>query len=122
MALTAQQRAEVRRVLGWSAQYSQTDSALEGAFDGLATEPEHETQVIELLADIALVRAQLIDSRKRLKATKVGSIELDTMRKEMAALRWEGMRLTGELASIMGVERRNNVFGSGGSLNQNYIG
>lgn len=113
MALTLQQRADVRNALGWSAQFSQTDNALENAFDGLETQAEHETQVIALLADIAAVKAQIVDSRKRLKGLKVGSIELDAFRSEMAALRWDGQRLTGELASIMGVERRHNIFGSG---------
>ena len=113
MALTAQQRADVRNALGWSAQFSQTDNALENAFDGLETNPEHEAQVIALLADIAAVKTQLVDSRRRLKGLKVGTIELDAFRSEMAALRWDGKRLTGELASIVGVERRHDIFGSG---------
>ena len=113
MALTAQQRADVRNALGWSAQFSQTDNALENAFDGLETNPEHEAQVIALLADIAAVKTQLVDSRRRLKGLKVGTIELDAFRSELAALRWDGKRLTGELASIVGVERRHDIFGSG---------
>lgn len=113
MALTLAQKADVRTSLGWSAQFAQTDNALENAFDGLAANPEHEALVVTLLTDIAAVKAQLIDARKRLKGKKVGSIELDAFQHEMAALRWDGMRLTGELAAIMGVERRHNIFGSG---------
>ena len=113
MALTLQQRADVRNSLGWSAQFSQTDNALENAFDGLETQPEHENQVIALLGDIVAIKDQIIDSRKRLKGLKVGSIELDAYRHEMAALRWDGQRLTGEMASIIGVERRHDIFSSG---------
>ena len=122
MALTLQQRADVRNALGWSAQFAQTDNALENAFDGLSTQPEHETQVIALLADIVAVKAQIIDSRKRLKGLKVGSIELDAFRHEMAALRWDGQRLTGEMASIMGVERRHDIFSSGSPGRQGWYG
>lgn len=122
MALDATQKANVRTSLGWSAQFSQTDNALENAFDGLAAEPEHEALVIALLADIAAVKAQIIDARKRLKGLKVGSIELDAFRSEMAALRWDGARLTGELATIMGVERRHNIFGSGSPSRTGWYG
>ena len=122
MALTLQQRADVRRYLGWSAQFSQTDNALENAFDGLETQPEHETQVVSLLTEISDIRTKLLDSHNRLKAIKVGSIGLDTYRSELAALRDEGMRLTGELASIMGVERRHNIFGNGSPSRQGWYG
>jgi hypothetical protein len=111
--LTAAQKAKVRTYLGWSAQYAQTDHALEGAFDGLATQPEHEALVIALIADIDGIKTKLLDSHKRLKAVKVGSIELDGMRTEIAGLRWEGARLTGEMSAIMGVERKHNIFSSG---------
>ena len=113
MALTATQRADVRKALGWSAQFNQTDNALENAFDGLETNPEHEAQVVAILADIALVEAQLVDSRKRLKATQVGSVQLNAFQVEQLALREEGRRLTGTLASIVGVERRHDIFSSG---------
>lgn len=122
MALTPQQRADVRNSLGWSAQFAQTDNALENAFDGLETQPEHETQIIALLADISAVKLQIVDARKRLKGLKVGSIELDAFRSEMTALRWDGQRLTGEMASIMGVERRHDIFSSGTPGRQGWYG
>jgi predicted nucleic acid-binding Zn-ribbon protein len=122
MALTLQQRADTRRFLGWSAQFSQTDNALENAFDGLETQPEHEAQVISLLAEIESIRTKLTDSHNRLKAVKVGSIELNTYHMELTALRDEGMRLTGELASIMGVERRHNIFSNSSPSRQGWYG
>jgi len=115
MALTAQQRADVRTALGWSARFHQFDSRLEQAFDALATEPEHETQVIALLAEVVDIKTKLKDAHKRLKALKVGSIELNALRIELTGLRLEGMRHTAELAAILGVERRHNIFGSGSS-------
>lgn len=113
MALTLQQRADVRNALGWSAQFSQTDNALENAFDGLDSNPEHETQVVALLADIASIKTKLTAAHSRLSVIQTCDIKMDPLRTEIAGLRWEGMRLTGELASIMGVERRHNIFGSG---------
>lgn len=122
MALTATQRAQVRTVLGWSAQYSQTDNKLENAFDGLATEPEHEALVIAALADVDLIEAQMVDARKRLKAVKVGSIGLDTYRSEMMALRDEGRRVVGKIAVIMGVEVRHDIFSPHGPQRVGYNG
>lgn len=80
--------------------------------DALATEPEHETQVIALLAEVLDIETKLKTSHARLKATKVGSIELNALQVEMTGLRLEGMRHTGKMAAILGVERRHNIFGS----------
>lgn len=117
MALTATQKAKVTAFLGWSAFYAQTDSALNNAFGALETEPEMEALVISILTDLEAIEVKLIDAHKRLKAIRVGTIGLDEPRgqsyRELSGLRWEGMRLTGKLSSIMGVERRHNVFGSG---------
>jgi hypothetical protein len=78
----------------------------------LVLEPEHETIVIALLTDLAGIETKLLDSHKRLKAVKVGSIELDAFKTEIIGLRSEGMRLTGKLSVSLGVERRHNVFGT----------
>jgi hypothetical protein len=110
--LTATQKAQVRTYLGWSPRYGGTDSALENAFAALVLEPEHEVIVIALLTDLAGIETKLLDSHKRLKAVKVGSIELDAFKTEIIGLRSEGMRLTGKLSVGLGVERRHNVFGT----------
>jgi len=122
VALTATQRADVRNALGWSAQFAQTDNRLENAFDGLETQPEHEAQVIALLADLVLIKTQMVEARSRLKGLNVGSIKLDAFRQELVALRWEGQRITGEMASIMGVERRHDIFSSGSPVRVGFNG
>ena len=108
MALTDQQKADVRNALGWSARFHQFDSRLEQAMSALATEPEHEQQVIDLLADVASMKTKLTDSHNRLKASKVGSIDLNPM--EVQWLRKEGARFCNEIASILGVGIRHNIF------------
>ena len=112
MALTATQRADVRTALGWSARFHQTDSRLEQAMNALAAEPESETQVIALLAEVVDIKTKLKTAHSRLKAVKVGSINLDGLRTEIVGLRMEGQRHTGEIAAILGVERRHDIFSS----------
>lgn len=121
MALTAQQRADVRFYAGWSARFHQFDSQLEQAMNALETEPEHELQITNpidgtppgLLALMADIDSRLSGTYGRLKASKVGSIELNAG--EISQLRSEGRRLSGRLCSILGIPRRIDVFGSGGS-------
>lgn len=136
MALTATQRADVRRYLGWSARFHQFDSRLEQAMNALDTEPEHELQVTDtlanngLLAALADIEQKLRDAHGRLRAMKVGSIDL-TGFGEVQSLRMEGRRYAKTLASILGVEVRNDVFSSsrtmtfashGGMMSGNYVG
>jgi hypothetical protein len=110
MALTNAQKADTRAYLGWSARFHQFDSRLEQAMSALATEPEHEAQVIVLLASILDIKTKLVASHSRLKASKVGSIDLNPA--EIPMLRKEGKRFVGEIASILGVETRRDIFGS----------
>lgn len=114
MALTDQQKADVRIALGWSARFHQTDSRLEQAMSALDSEPEHEAQVVALLAEVVDIKTKLKTAHSRLKAVKVGSINLDGLRTELAGLRMEGRRHTGEMAAILGVERRHDIFSSSG--------
>jgi hypothetical protein len=116
MALTATQKADVRRFLGWSARFHQFDSRLEHAMSAIDTEPEHEAQITNLIGDappglLALLEdidAKLLSSHSRLKADVVGSIKLN--RREQKQLYREGRRHTGRLASILGVEVRQDVY------------
>jgi len=117
MALTAQQKADIRRYLGWSARFHQYDSRLEQAMSAIDTEPEHESQLTEtlanhgILANIADVLTKLRDAHGRLKASKVGSIDLNDS--ELRQLRKEGDRWVADLSSVLGVEVRNGgIFGT----------
>ena len=111
MALTDAQKADTRAALGWSARFHQFDSRLEQAMSALATEPDHESQVITLLASVADIETKLVAAHSRLKASKVGSIDLNPM--EIQMLRKEGKRFVGKIASILGVETRRDIFSSG---------
>ena len=112
MALTDQNKADIRYYLGYSARYYHTDTVLEGAMSSLESDAEAETQV---LADI--VKLQALDTRiegtyDRLKVLKVCDIQL-AHKKEMCLLRSEGRRIVGRIASTIGVPVRHDVYGSG---------
>lgn len=116
MALTDTQKAEIRRALGWSARFHQFDSRLEQAMSAIATEPEHELQITDtlanhgILANIASIQTELTAAHARLKADKVGSILL--RKEELRQLRQEGDRWVKDLARLLGVETRNGgLFG-----------
>lgn len=116
MALDDQQKAAIRRALGWSARFHQFDSRLEQAMSAIATEPEHELQITDtlanqgILANIDDIQTKLRQAHDRLKADKVGSILL--RKEELQQLRSEGDRWVRDLARILGVETRNGgLFG-----------
>jgi hypothetical protein len=84
------------------------------------TEPEHEKQItnplvppvgepIGILALLADVDAKLTDAHGRLKAMKVGSIDLPG-KLEISTLRSEGRRHVSRMASMLGVEVRHDVY------------
>jgi hypothetical protein len=130
VALTDAQKADTRAALGWSARFHQFDSRLEQAMSALDTEPDHEAQVIALIASVADIETKLLASHSRLKASTVGSIKLNP--NEIPMLRKEGKRFVGQIASILGVETRRDIFSSspnrtfashgGTSGGGNYIG
>lgn len=112
MALTAQNKADIRYYLGYSARYFFTDTILESAMRSIESDPEAEAQV---LADVA--RLQALDTRiegvyDRLKALRVCDIYV-AGKKEMCALKSEGRRIVGRIASTIGVPTRHDVYGSG---------
>lgn len=127
MALTEAHRASIENYLGWSARFRQMDSALDQAMDAIATLPEREALITNaltaappgILAALADIDAKIIKAHGRLKADKVGSIELN--RGELGQLRSEGRRFVNRLSRLLGVEIRANVFGSGGSAD-NWVG
>jgi hypothetical protein len=109
MALTATQEAKVRYYLGWSARFHQSDSRLEMALSALPSEAESETLIVAALVRVEDIDTKLTDAHGRLKAMKVGSIDLPGHR-EVETLRSEGRRWVGRIASTLGVEVRQDVF------------
>ena len=112
MAFTEAQRVKIRLYLGWSARFHQFDSRLEQAMNAVDTLADTETEVEAILADLATIETELADAHGRLKAMKVGSIDLPG-HKEIQALRSEGRRHVGRLAATLGVEVRHDAFGAG---------
>jgi hypothetical protein len=109
MALTETQKAQVRLYLGYSGRWHQTDSVLEKAFTAIATVPEDETTVVTALNACIDIDAKLTDAHGRLKAMKVGSIDLPGHR-EIEVLRDEGARHVNRMASKLGAPVRHNAF------------
>jgi len=79
-----------------------------GSGEKFDTEDFIRTDLLVALDDI---RTKLTDSHKRLKAFKVGSINLPQAN-EIAMLRQEGKRHASSLAAHLGSEIRHDVFGS----------
>jgi hypothetical protein len=115
MALSSTDRARIRWYLGWTQRYLQTDSRLELAMG--ATDASADALLIiqdtlingGLLASLADIDAKLVNAHKRIKVSKVGTIELPG-KMEIGILRSEGRRFVARLASLLGVEVRNDVY------------
>ena len=113
MALTDAQRAQVRKYLGWPARWWQTTSQLEMGMNALDQTPAELTEVETMLTALADIDTRITGAYGRLKAMKVGSIELPG-HGELMALRSEGRRLTGRLSAKLGVPILADAWGSGG--------
>lgn len=111
MAFTETQRATIRHLLGWSARFWQIDSRLEGAISAVGEKPESQAIVETLLAEAAAIKPLITAAYGRLKATQVGSISLAATT-EIAALRSEGRRITGQIAASLGVPVRHDIWSS----------
>jgi len=129
MALAPAQQALCRQYLGWPFGFNDRDSHLAQSFSGLETKPDEEALVVAALAGCEDVSAKLVLAHKRLKASKVGDIGLNSF--EVDQLRDEGNRFVGQLSRMLGVEVRDGGgFSSslptnsagGGNYPGNYIG
>lgn len=120
MALTNSQKADIRLYLGWSARFLQVDSQLEGAIAAVQNDAAHEAQLTALLVEVANIDTKLKAAYPRLQASKVGSIELNSG--EIGMLRSEGRRFVGRMASVLGVDVRNDVFSGTHMPASNFVG
>lgn len=112
---TSGQKANIRLYLGWSARFHQFDSRLEQAMSAIDNEMDDSTHdiIVAKLASLASIDTRLTDALGRIKALKVGSIDLPGAM-ELGLLRSEGRRFVGQLAATLGVEVRHDVFRGGG--------
>lgn len=111
MSFNPTQKSQIRYYLGFPDQYRDLYTTLESQLNG-ALSAESETLVSNLLLSLIAVDASLVSAHSRLKAKKVGSIELND--KELSALRSEGRRFVERLATIFGLYPLRDVFAEGG--------
>jgi hypothetical protein len=108
MALSDDDKFRVRLYLGWSERFHQFDSALEHALNALADSSPAETKIVALLAECERIDTAITAAEGRLKATTVGSIDLNGA--EINQLRDRGRQFVGRIATILGVDVRNDVY------------
>lgn len=112
MAFTDTQKAQIRMYLGWGARYLQTDDALRRAYDSVGALGGPDQVLVEAqLTECARVDGLLQSAEARIKASKVGPIELNAM--ELDQLRDKGRMAVGRMARIFGVEVRGDAFSPG---------
>lgn len=113
MALTDAQKAQIRRYLGYPDVNRLLHHQLEGAL--VAISAAGETEISGLLAQLATLDAQLQASWGRQKVKKAENVVLAGP-DEICALRHEGRRLVGALATLLDVSVRASPFDSGSSV------
>ena len=106
MAWSPDERLKVRLYTGWSDRFLQDDSALERALDAVNGRTETETLVRSILTQCETVDAEIVSSRLRYQASKVGDLILNA--REQEQLRSTGRQLSGRLCQIFGVEGRHD--------------
>ena len=119
--ITDAQRADVYFFCGWPQRFVQVNTALEFALDVISTKPEMQALLTNaitatppgLLAQARLLHDVTIPSAyRRLKALKVGSIELSGPG-ELRALARQGQRLVNAICGVLGAQRDVDVFSPG---------
>lgn len=108
MAFTETERASIRMFCGWSARFLQFDDALEQAMYTAENHAATAEQIRGFLVELERVDAAITAAESRLKATKVGSIELNAL--EIDQLRGRGRQFVGRLCRVLGVEARGDAF------------
>ncbi|HUS27602.1 MAG TPA: hypothetical protein VMZ53_03815 [Kofleriaceae bacterium] len=106
--LTDEEKASIRMYMGWSARFAQTDTALERAMSAIDGMPADLALVRVHLTELARIDAAIQACEARFKADQVGSITLS--QSELPRLRSRGMERVGRLATLLGVEVRDNAF------------
>lgn len=108
MALTDEERCNVRMYMGWGARFAQTDSALERAMNAIDQMPAELSKLREHLTELARVDAAILACEARFKADQVGSITLS--KTELPRLRSRGKERVGRMARQLGVAVRDDAF------------
>lgn len=120
MALTDDEKAELRKYLGYTdldqGQYSDVEGSM------LAVSDEGQAQIRAILADLVLIEGFRRDSWKLQKIEKAEQVTLRGA-DGIQTLRHEGQALIGNLASILGLRVAvRYFFETGGTANQRNTG
>lgn len=113
MPLTEDQKAGVRRYLGYPDVNRILYQSLEGAM--VALSESGVAQVGAVLQDLEAIEEHLRGSWSRQKVHRAEDVVL-AGHDELAGLRSEGNRLVDQLASILGVSVRSYPFTTGGAV------
>jgi hypothetical protein len=116
VAFTSTERGSIRMYLGWSARFLQFDDALERAMEAVGNDAATEAQIRAHLTEGARVDAAIQAAEARLKASKVGTIELNDG--EIETLRDRGRQNVGRMARAFGVEVRGDAYSGALPTNQ----
>lgn len=108
MALTDAEKATIRMYMGWSARFAQTDTALERAMSAIEGMPADLDLLRVHLTELARIDAAIEACEARFKADQVGSITLSQT--ELSRLRSRGAERVGRMATMLGVEVKDNPF------------
>lgn len=109
MALTGPQKTSLYRFLGWS--FHDRDAwKLEQRIVELEGRASDEASVISLLTLCEGVMTAIAGSAGRLKVTQLGPIQLRG-HYELAWHRTYGRQLAGQVADLLGVEKKGDAFG-----------
>ena len=130
-ALTDAQRADCYFFCGWPQRFVQINTELEFALNAIVQKPEMQNLLGNALTDSPpglLAQARNLhdvtspSAYRRLKALKVGSIELSGPG-ELRELCRQGRRLVNAICGVLGVHRGEvDVFGPGTGTNDYSIG
>jgi hypothetical protein len=105
---TDDEKASIREYMGWSARFQQTDTALERAMSAIEMQPADLAKARSHLAELVRIDAAVVACEARFKADQVGTIKLSQT--ELSRLRSRGAERVGRLATLFGVEVRDNPF------------
>lgn len=109
--LAEAEKIDIRIALGWSERFHEVDTRLERAMSALESAgADAEAKVRDLVSEIARLDTAIVAAEGRLKAAKVGSIELNA--REIRELQRLRRMHCGRLASYLGVPVRHDSSGA----------
>lgn len=112
MAFTDAQRVQIRYFMGYPQLYLQTYSILEMALNAIEQKAEMSALVLELVASLQNIDAELLNGLKYIKVDRVDNIMNTSRMAHINILRSEGRRLVNRLGATLNTSRRADVFGT----------